>query len=77
MKKNRVVSVVRDFVIMLVKIKHGSERSQIFHFSSSEVKQLSDRSQRFHFGSSEVKQCSQRRQRFHFSVIYVKETEIN
>ena len=77
MKKNRVVSVVRDFVIMVVKIKHGSERSQIFHFSSSEVKQLSDRSQRFHFGSSEVKQCSQRRQRFHFSVIYVKETEIN
>ena len=77
MKKNSVVSVVRDFVIMVVKIKHGSERSQIFHFSSSEVKQLSDRSQRFHFGSSEVKQCSQRRQRFHFSVIYVKETEIN
>ena len=77
MKKNRVVSVVRDFVIMLVKIKHGSERSQIFHFSSSEVKQLSDRSQRFHFDSSEVKQYSQRRQRFHFSVIYVKETEIN
>ena len=77
MKKNSVVSVVRDFVIMVVKIKHGSERSQIFHFSSSEVKQLSDRSQRFHFDSSEVKQCSQRRQRFHFSVIYVKETEIN
>ena len=34
---------------MVVKINHGSESSQIFHFSSSEVKQRSDRSQRFHF----------------------------
>ena len=73
MKQNSVVSVVRDFILMVVKIKHGIERSQIFHFSSSEVKQRSDRSQRFHFDSSEVKQRSQRSQRFHFSVTYVKE----
>ena len=72
MKKNSVVSVVRDFVIMVVKIKHGSERSQIFHFSSSEVKQLSERSQRFHFDSSDVRQRSERSQRFHFSVTYAK-----
>ena len=51
---------------MVVKIKHGSESSQIFHFSSREVKQRSDRSQRFRFDSSEVKQRSQRSQRFHF-----------
>ena len=73
MKKNSVVSVVRDFVIMVVKIKHGSERSQIFHFSSSEVKQCSEPSQRFHFDSSEVKQHCERSQRFHFSVTYTKE----
>ena len=56
MKKNSVVSVVRDFVIMVVKIKHGSERSQIFHFSSSEVKQRSERSQRFHFSVTYAKE---------------------
>ena len=58
---------------MVVKIKHGSERSQIFHFSSSEVKQRSERSQRFHFDSSDVRQRSERSQRFHFSVTYAKE----
>ena len=58
---------------MVVKIKHGSERSQIFHFSSSEVKQCSDPSQRFHFDSSEVKQHCERSQRLHFSVTYNKE----
>ena len=55
-----------------MKVKHRSERSQIFHFSSSEVKQRSEHSQRFHFGGSEVKQCSRRSQRFHFSVTYAK-----
>ena len=65
--------LVRDLILMAVKIKHGSERGQIFHLSSSEAKQLSDRSQRFHFDSSEVKQYSQSTQRFHFSVTYIKE----
>ena len=51
---------------MVVKIEHGSERSQVFHFNSSEVKQRSDCSQRFHFDSSEVRQRSERSQRFHF-----------
>ena len=32
-----------------------SERSQRFHFNSSEVKQRSELSQRFHFDSSESK----------------------
>ena len=35
--------------------KQCSERSQIFHFSSGEVKQRSERSQRFHFNGSENK----------------------
>ena len=43
---------------MVVKIKHGSERSQIFHFSSSEVKQESEQV-RFHFDSTEVRQHSE------------------
>ena len=33
------MSVVRDLVLMVAKIKHSSERSQMFQFSSSEVKQ--------------------------------------
>ena len=33
--------------------KQCSKRSQIFHFSSSEVKQRSERSERFHFNGSE------------------------
>ena len=67
------MNVVRDFILIVVKVKHGSERCQIFHFSSSEVKQRSEHSKRFHFGSSEVKQCRRRSQRFHFSVTYAKE----
>ena len=51
---------------MVVKIKHGSERSQIFHFNSREVKQRSECSQRINFDSSEVRQRSQRSQRFIF-----------
>ena len=58
---------------MVVKTKHGSERSQIFHFNSREVKQRSECSQRINFDSSEVRQRSQRSQRFHFSVTYAKE----
>ena len=67
------MSVVRDFILIVVKVKHRSKRSQIFHFSISEVKQRSAHSKRFHFGSSEVKQCSRRSQRFHFSVTYAEE----
>ena len=33
-----------------------SERSQIFHFNSSEVKQRSERSQRFHFSVTYAKE---------------------
>ena len=53
------MGVVRYFILIVVKIKHRSERSQIFNFSSSEVKQPSERSERFHFDSSEVKQRSE------------------
>ena len=41
MKYNSVVSVVRDFILIVVKVKQRSERSQIFHFNTSEVKQRS------------------------------------
>ena len=60
------MSVVRELLLKKRKRKHGSERSQVFHFNSSEVKQRSECSQRFHFDSSEVRQRSERRQRFHF-----------
>ena len=62
MKKNSVVSVVRYFILIVVKVKQRSERSQRFPFNSSEVKHRSERSQRFPFDNSEVKQrseCSQ------------------
>ena len=36
--------------------KKHSERSQIFHFNSSEVKQRSERSQRFHFSVTYAKE---------------------
>ena len=45
MKKNSVVSVVRDFILILVKVKQRSERSQGFPFNSSEVKQRGECSQ--------------------------------
>ena len=55
MKKNYVVSVVRYFISIVVKKnsvvsvvseeKLRSERSQIFHFNSSEEKQCSECSQ--------------------------------
>ena len=51
-KKDSVVSVVCE-------VKQRSERSQIFHFNSSEVKYCSERSQRCPFNSSEVKQRSE------------------
>ena len=51
-KKDSVGSVVCEE-------KQRSERSQIFHFNSSEVKYCSGRSQRCPFNSSEVKQRSE------------------
>ena len=55
MKKNSVVSVVKYFILIVVKKnyvgsvlseeKQRSERGQIFHFDSSEVKQPSEFSQ--------------------------------
>ena len=67
------MSVVRDFILIVVKVEQGSEHSQRFHFNVAEIKHGSERSQIFHFSSSEVKQRSERSQRFHFSVTYAKE----
>ena len=56
------MSVVGDFILIVVKVKQLSERSQRFPCNSSEVKHRSERSQRFPFDNSEVKQrseCSQ------------------
>ena len=36
------MSVVRDFILIVVKVKQRSERSQGFPFSSREVKQRSE-----------------------------------
>ena len=45
LKKNSVVSVVRYFILIVVKVKQRSESGQRFPFSSSEVKQRSECSQ--------------------------------
>ena len=45
MKKNGVVGVVRDFILIVVKVKQHSQRSQWFPFDSSEEKQRSECSQ--------------------------------
>ena len=45
MKINRAVSVVRYFILIVVKVKQRSERSQIFSFNSSELKERSECSQ--------------------------------
>ena len=55
MKKNSVVSIVRYFILIVLKAKQHSERSQRFPFNSSEVKQHSECSQIFHFNSGESK----------------------
>ena len=38
MKKNSIVIVVRDFILIVLKIKQCNECSQRFPFNSSEVK---------------------------------------
>ena len=47
--------VVRGFVLIVLKLKHLSGHSQIFHFNSSEVKQRSGCRHRFHFNSNDSK----------------------
>ena len=36
------MSIFRDFILIVVRLKHCGERSQIFNFSGSEVKQRSE-----------------------------------
>ena len=55
------MSVVRDFILIVVKAKQCSERSQIFHFKSSEVKQRNERSQMFPFNNSELERQRSKR----------------
>ena len=56
--QNSVMSVVKDFILMAVKLKQQGDCSQRFSFNSSGLKQRSERTQIFHFNSSEVKWCS-------------------
>ena len=56
------MSVVRDFIVIVVKVKQCCRRSQRYHFKSSEVEQRSERSQKLHFNSSEERQRSERSQ---------------
>ena len=49
------MSVVRDFILMVVKVKQCSKRSHKYQFKSSEVKQRIEHSQRIHFNISESK----------------------
>ena len=58
MKKNRLVNVVRYFILIIVNVKYRSERSRIFPFNSSEEKHRSGHNQIFHFNSIEVKEPS-------------------
>ena len=52
------MNVVRDFILIVVKVKQHIERSQRFPFNSSDVSAMSV--------LSEEKQCRERSQRFHF-----------
>ena len=45
MKKNSVESVVKYFILIVVKVKERSERSQRSPFNSTEERQYSERSQ--------------------------------
>ena len=58
------MSLVRDFILIVVKVKQRIERSQRFPFNNSEVsvvsvlneeKQSSVHSQRYHFNSTKSK----------------------
>ena len=67
------MNVVRDFILILVKVKHCSERSQRYHFKSSEVKQRNERSQKIHFNSGESKNTVMSVGRY-FLLVVVKKT---
>ena len=41
-KQKSAMSIFRDFILIVVRLKHCGERSQIFNFSGSEVKQRSE-----------------------------------
>ena len=76
------MSVFREFILMVVKVTvvryfNGGDRSQIFHFSNSELKQRSECSQRFHFNISEEKQRNEHSQRFHFNRSEVKQSSVS
>ena len=64
---NRVVSVVRNFILVVVNLNSVEGVVGDFFFNSSEVKQHSEHSQIFHVNSSEFMQCSEYSQRFHFN----------
>ena len=49
------MSVVRYFILKVVKVKQCSKRSHRYYIKSTEVKHRSERSQRIHFHSSESK----------------------
>ena len=49
------MSVVRYFILIVVKVKQCSKRSHRYYIKSTEVKQRSEHSQRIHFNSSESK----------------------
>ena len=49
------MSVVRYFILKVVKVKQCSKHSHRYYIKSTEVKQHSERSQRIRFNSSESK----------------------
>ena len=81
-----MLSVVRVFILIVLKVKQRSERNQRFPFNTSEIKQRNEHSQRFPFNSCEVnvvsvlseeKQRSERIQRFHFNSSESKNTVVS
>ena len=64
---NRGVSVVRNFILVVVNLNSVESVVGDFFFNSSEVKQHSEHSQIFHVNSSEFNKRSQCSQRFHFN----------
>ena len=61
------MSVVRNFILVVVNLNSVESVVGDFFFYSSEVKQHSEHSQIFHVNSSEFMQCSEYSQRFHFN----------
>ena len=61
------MSVVRNFILVVVNLNSVESVVGDFFFNSSEVKQHVERSQIFHVNSSEFKQCSEYSQRFQFN----------